>query len=305
MRVIITGGTGLIGRALAADWAKDGNEVVVLTRNPQRARGLPRGARSEQWDGKTGAGWAQFADGADAIVNLAGESIGIPPVPWTAEKKRRILTSRVDAGRAVVDAIRRAKNKPRVVLQSSAVGYYGLPGDMALTEDLPAGKDFLAEVCAQWEASSQEVEALGVRRAVIRTGHFFSRAGGLLPLAAMPFHFFVGGPLGDGKPWWPWIHYRDAVRAMRFLIENENARGIFNLAAPNPVTNAEFARTLGRALRRPAFFSAPAFAFKLILGEMAGLTVLAGQRAIPQRLQVAGFKFEFEKLEDALRDLYH
>ncbi len=302
-RVLITGGTGLIGRALAGHLLQNGFQVVVLSRNPSPAHGLAPGVQVERWDGRSADGWGHLANGAEAIVNLAGASIGIPPMPWTAERKRRIRASRVDAGRAVVQAVQASADKPRVVIQASGVGYYGLHGDEELTEGAAAGKDFLADVATEWEASTAEVEKLGVRRAIIRTGLLLSERGGVLAYLALPFKFFVGGPMGSGRQWQPWIHMDDHVAAVRFLIENDAARGPFNLSAPNPVTNAELARTLGRVLARPSFVPAPGFVMKLALGEMAELLLLGGQRAVPAKLENLGFRFRYTELEPALRDL--
>lgn len=300
MRVIITGGTGLIGRALAANLAFELYEVIVLTRHPERVTRLPQGVRAVGWDGRTAAGWGGLADGADVIVNLAGESIAAGW--WTEARKRRILESRVNAGRAVVEAVKAATHKPSVVIQASAVGYYGPHGDEEVTEATPAGNDFLAQVCREWEASSAEVESLGVRRAILRTGLVLSRAGGPLPLMRLPFYFFVGGPLGNGKQWFPWIHIADEIGAIRFAMKKTDAQGVFNLCAPNPLTNAEFSRALAKVIHRPSFMPAPSFAVRLMLGEMSTL-LLDGQREIPQRLQQLGFSFRFAEAEPALRDL--
>jgi len=293
MRIIITGGTGLIGRALAADLAGDGHEVIVLSRAPERAAGLPTGVRAERWDARTAEGWGALADGADAIVNLAGESIAgkgfITSRRWTAERKRRIRDSRLNAGRAVVQTVELASNKPRVVIQASGVGYYGPRGDEELTEEASPGQDFLARTAIEWEASTAPVEPLGVRRAIF-------------PFMLLPFQLFVGGSVGSGRQWLPWIHIADEVRAIRFLIENEAASGPFNLVAPHLLTNAEFNQVLGRVMRRPAFMRVPAFALRLLLGEIS-ITLLEGQKAIPRRLQELGFTFRFPETEAALRDL--
>ncbi len=300
MRVIITGGSGLLGRALTADLVSDGHEVIVLSRDPQRVTGMPAGVRVERWDGRTVEGWGHLADGADAIVNLAGENIAAGR--WTAERKQRIRQSRIDAGRAVVQAVERAARKPRVVVQASAVGYYGPRGDEEVVEETPPGDDFLARVAVDWEDSTAPVEAMGVRRAIIRTGVVLSTAGGALPRMLLPFKLFVGGPLGNGRQWFPWIHIADEIGAIRFLIENEEAAGPFNLAAPHPVTNAEFSRALGRVLKQPALFPVPAPALRLLFGEMATV-LLDGQRAVPRRLQTLSFSFRYAEVEAALRDL--
>jgi uncharacterized protein (TIGR01777 family) len=301
MRVLITGGSGLIGRALAADLARSGREVIILSRRPVRLTGLPAGVRAERWDGCTAEGWSGLADGADAIVNLAGENISSGR--WTDARKRAILESRLNAGRAVVAAVKAAAKKPAAVIQASGIGYYGPHGDEEITEETPPGHDFLARLAVDWESSTASVEDLGVRRAVIRTGVVLSTEGGALPRMLLPFRFFVGGRLGSGRQWFPWIHIADEVGAIRFLIENGAAGGAFNLTAPPPITNAGFSRLLGQQLRRPALLPIPAFALRLLFGEMATV-LLDGQRAVPQRLLQMGFKFRFPEVGPALRDLF-
>ncbi len=300
MRVIITGGTGLIGRHLSESLVRDQHEVIVLSRNPSNASKLPAGVRVERWDGQTAEGWGKLADGADAIVNLAGENIG--EGLWTTERKRRIVESRLNAGRAVVQAVEAASSKPEVVVQASGVGYYGNRGDEELTEGSAPGEGFLARLAVEWEASTAAVEPLGVRRAIIRTGGVLAREGGALPKMILPFRLFIGGPLGSGKQWLPWIHIADEVGAIRFLLENASATGPFNLVAPQPLTNANFGRELARVIRRPYYMPAPAFAIRLLLGEMASV-VLEGQRALPAKLLQAGYRFHFSDAASALRDL--
>ncbi len=306
MRVIVTGGTGLIGRALSAGLSSDGHEVIVLSRSPDRATGLPTGVRAECWDARTSDGWTHLADGADAIVNLAGANIagaGFFPSRWTDERKRLIRDSRVNAGRAVAQAVEQARRQPRVVVQASAVGYYGFHGDEELAEDAPTGNDFLAQLAgADWEPSTAAVEAMGVRRVIVRTGVVLDAKDGALPRLALPVRLFVGGPIGSGKQWMSWIHLEDEVRAIRFLIENEQASGPFNLAAPNPVTNAEFMRVLGHVLGRPSFLPLPGLAMRLAFGEVSDV-LLEGQRAVPRRLLALGFQFRFPDAESALRSL--
>jgi len=309
MRVIITGGTGLIGRALTESLAADGHEVIILSRAPGKAAALPQGARVERWDGRTAEGWGTLADGADAVVNLAGESIGgenmfaLIAKRWTPERLRLIRDSRLNAGMAVQQAITAARQKPRVLIQASAVGYYGLHGDTEITEETPPGADLLSRICLDWEAATADVEEMGVRRAVIRTaGVVMSLQGGAFPFMALPFKLFVGGPLGSGRQWFSWIHIADEVRAIRFLMDHPEASGAFNVCAPHPLTNAEFSRVLGRVMHRPSFFPTPAFAMRLMLGEKSTL-VLEGQRQIPKRLQQMGFDFRFPDAEATLRDL--
>jgi uncharacterized protein len=304
MRIVITGGTGLIGRALArslsGDGGESGHDVVVLTRDPDRVGTLPPGVRAARWDGRTAQGWSSLLEADTAIVHLAGESVA--QGRWTAEKKRRIRDSRVVSGAAVMDAIREAPVKPRVLIQSSAVGYYGGRGDEVIPEDAPPGRDFLSEVCREWEASTAEAESLGVRRAVARTGIVLAREGGALPVMSLPFKLMIGGPIGDGRQWFPWIHIEDEAGALRFLLERDDARGPFNLTAPHPVTNRELTKTLARALGRPGFLPAPGFALRIALGEMAD-SLLQGQRAVPSRLSELGYAFRWPVLEPALRNL--
>ena len=300
MRVVITGGSGLIGSAVAKDLGSAGHEVVVLTRDPSRMKSLPPGTRAVQWDGKTSQGWGTLLDADTAVLHLAGDPIA--EGRWTEEKKRRIRQSRVESGRAVLEAIRQAKSRPRALLQGSAVGYYGACGNEIVTEAHAPGDDFLARVCVEWEASTAEAASLGVRRPVLRTGIVLSQEGGALPKMALPFRMMAGGPMGGGRQWVPWIHIVDEVGAIRFLLEREDADGPFNLSAPEPLTNRDFSRALGRALTRPSFAPAPGFALRLLLGEMAD-ALLHGQRAVPQRLLELGYVFRYPEAAGALRSL--
>jgi uncharacterized protein (TIGR01777 family) len=306
MRVVITGGTGMLGRALSGNLAADGHEVIVLSRLPERVTGLPAGVRAGGWDGRTAEGWGHLADGADAIVNLAGANIAgehFFPSRWTEERKRVIRESRVNAGRAVVQAAEQASQKPGVVVQASGIGYYGFRGDELIAEDGQPGDDFGARLASQeWEPATAAVEGMGVRWVVMRTAPVLDADEGSLPRMLLPFRLFVGGPMGSGKQWLSWIHLHDYVRAVRFLIENEAAHGPFNLVAPEPLTNAEFGRTIGRVMGRPYYLPVPGFALKLAFGEVADV-LLYGQRAIPQRLLDLGFEFRFPDAESALRDL--
>lgn len=299
MRVLISGGSGFVGTALAADWLAGGHEVLILT----RGGGAPvaAGARALVWDGRTAAGWWSEADGCDAIVHLAGENIGAGR--WTRARKERIRRSRVDSGAALVDAVGRMRRRPAVLVQMSGVDLYGERGDEVLVESSPSGGDFVAGVVADWEASTAAVEELGVRRPVARTGLVLAANGGALPQLARPFRWFVGGPLAGGRQWLPWIHLADTVRALRCLAENPTARGPFHLTAPGIVRQRDFARVIGRVLRRPSFVPAPEFALRLVLGEMADL-VVRSHRCVPAALERLGFSFHFPALEAALADVY-
>ncbi|MEE8373324.1 MAG: TIGR01777 family oxidoreductase [Dehalococcoidia bacterium] len=300
MRILIAGGTGLIGRALSADLAGAGHDVIVLSRHPEKATGLPRGVRVERWDALTADGWGPLADGAGAIVNLAGESIAAGR--WTSKRKRCIRDSRLDCGQAVLEAVEAAAHRPGVVIQASGIGFYGDGGDNEVTEETPPGDDFLARLAVEWEGSTSQLQGMGVRWAAIRTGVVLSPAGGALARMVLPVPLLSARRFGSGRQWLPWIHMADEVAAIRFLIENEDARGPFNLAAPNPVTNAEFCRRLGEELGRPVRLPFPDSILSLLLGEMATV-LLCGQRAAPQRLIQLGFTFRYEDIGMALEDL--
>lgn len=301
MRIIITGGTGLIGQALTRSLVTDGHEVHVLSRNPARRKQAVADARLVQWDAKSAQGWGDLADGADAIVNLAGE--GIADGRWGKERRRRILQSRMDAANAVMEAIAAAARKPRALVQASAVGYYGPRGDEPITEATSPGSDWLSHVVWEWENSTAAAVRLGVRRTVARTGIVFSLHGGAFPKMKLPFDLVIaGGPMGSGKQYVPWIHLEDEVRALRFLIENPAAEGAYNLSAPTPVTYGEFATIMGQVMKRTSFMPVPGFALKAVLGDMASI-LLTGQREIPQRLLEQGFTFNYPELAPALRNL--
>jgi hypothetical protein len=299
--VLVSGGTGLIGRALAANLTGNGHEVSVLSRSASQAAEPHAGIKLVRWDGATPRGWEEALSSADAVVNLAGE--GIADGAWTPERKQRIRDSRVRAGEAIVTAIRASDRRPSVLIQASAVGYYGSRGQEPASEWDSPGTDFLARTCVEWEASTQPVETLGVRRVVIRTGIVLSREGGALSRLATPFRLFGGGPIGSGAQVMPWNHIDDEAAAIRFLIGSPTASGPYNLSAPNQVTNAEFGVELGRALGRPSLIPKPAFAMRLLFGEMAD-ALLEGQRALPTRLLAAGFTFRHPSLAGALRAIY-
>lgn len=305
MRVIITGGTGQIGRALSRELIDASHDVIVLSRRPGGATGLADGVQVVPWDAQSAKGWGHLVDGDTAIVNLAGANLAgtsFFPSRWTAERKRLNLQSRLDAGQAVIAAVEKARIKPFVVVQSSAIGHYGVRGDEVFTEDDGAGEDYMARITVDWEGSTASVESQGVRRVVIRTAVVLDPREGALWRLLLPYRLFVGGPMGSGRQGFSWIHPADEVAAIRFLIENDQTSGAYNLCAPEPLTNAEFGNVLGQVLRRPSWFPIPAFALRLAFGEVV-TTVLEGQRAMPKRLLETGFDFRFPTAEAALRDL--
>lgn len=289
-RVLVAGATGFIGRALVRELTENGYRVVALSRNAGASRGrFPDGVEVVPWDGRTAAGWARHADGSLAVVNLAGDSLA--KGRWTRAKKERILDSRTLPGAALLEAVRQARKRPLVFVQSSAVGFYGNSGDAEVDESSPPGAGFLAGVVRAWEASTREVEDLGVRRVIIRSGLVLGRGGGVWPSLVRPFQFYAGGPLGSGRQWLSWISLEDEVRAVRFLIEHDGLAGAFNVAAPRPLREGDICRLIGKSLRRPCWMPVPALLLRLLFGEKAGETLLVSQRVVPRRLAAAGFEF--------------
>lgn len=296
---MLAGGSGLIGRGLAAAWVREGADVVVLSRSAD-PKAAPPGARQVVWDGRTLGPWMQEVDGAEVVVNLCGANVG--EGRWTAARKRLLATSRLEPTRALVEAIERAGQRPEALLQASAVGYYGDRGEATLDETAPPGRGFLPELCVDWEAASAPVEGFGVRRVLLRTGVVMAREGGALAKMLPAFRAGVAGPLGDGRQWFPWIHVADAVAAIGWLASRHDLRGPVHLAAPERVTNETFTRELARACRRPAILRVPAFALRLLFGEMAQV-LLGGQRLRTDKLEAAGFRWDFPRLGGALADL--
>jgi len=301
MKVIITGATGFIGRSLCKALCND-YEVIALSRDAKRAsESLGGPIKVIEWDGRTTGSWLQYANGAMAIINLAGENIASGR--WNESKKAGILHSRTDSTRAVIEAIKQTDKKPAVVIQASAIGFYGPRSDEPLDEESPPGKGFLASVCQRVEGSAEQIEALGVRCVVIRTGVVLGRDGGAFEKLVKPFQFFVGGHLGSGRQWFSWIHLDDEIAAIKFLMENENLKGVFNLTAPEPVKMKEFCKILGKVLHRPALMSVPAFAARLAFGQMADEMLLSGQKVLPKRLLNTNFNFKYTNVKQALIDI--
>jgi len=295
VKYVIAGGSGFLGQALVRDLAGHGHEVVVLTRG--RAR-TADGVRYLNW---SNGSWRVEIDGANGVVNLAGA--GIADKRWTAARKQELRASRVNATRALVDAIRAASRRPAVLLSGSAVGFYGPQRDEgpALDESAPPGDDFLATMAVDWEAEAHPAAALGCRVVILRTGIVLAREGGALQKMIPPFNFFVGGPLGSGRQVMSWIHRTDWIEMAGWLLRRDDAVGVFNGTAPVPVTNAEFSKALGRALGRPSWLPVPGLALKVIVGEMAGPALLAGQRVVPKHALDLGFTFQYPEITSAMR----
>ncbi len=301
MDILLAGGTGFIGRALTEALTARGDRVTLLTRSAASAASAPAGTRAVVWDGRASGDWIGTADGADAVVNLSGESVA--GGRWTPARKLALIKSRVDSTRALVAAISQASRRPRVLVNASAVGYYGEVPEGEVPENAPQGRDFLAALCGQWEREALAAEPLGTRVVLARLGVVLARGGGALARMELPFKLGLGGPMGSGRQAFPWIHRDDALGALRFALDSGELSGPVNFVAPGAVTNAEFSKALGRALRRPALLPAPAFAVRLALGEMSSM-LLGGQRAVPGKLAVAGYAFKHPDIAGALADLY-
>jgi uncharacterized protein (TIGR01777 family) len=291
--IAVSGSTGLIGSALVDALVADGHTVRRLVRTERRRR-----PNDILWDPARQRLDADALDGIDAIVHLAGEPIG---QRWTASVRRRIRDSRIDGTRLIAKSVAALNRPPRVLVSGSAMGIYGDRGDEMLDETSALGRGFLAELAAEWEAEANRAAQAGVRVVTVRTGLVLSPRGGALARLLLPFRFSLGGRVGSGRQWVSWIGLTDTVRAIRYAVETPSVVGPVNLSAPNPVTNAELASTLGRILRRPAVFPVPATAMRLVFGEMSAGTLLASQRMLPRRLLDSGFRFSYPTLEASLR----
>lgn len=297
MKVAVSGASGLIGRALVSSLRADGHDVVVLVRR------TPRTADEHRWDPQHRRIDPGVLADVDAAVNLAGTPIR--PRPWTRGYKEMLLTSRLNATTTISGALAAAAaaepSRPRVLLSASAVGYYGDTGTRTVTETDPPGTDFLARLCVRWEAATAPAAEAGLRVALLRTGLVLSRSAMLVQVLGLIFRLGLGGRLGNGRQFWPWIALADEVAAIRHLL-TADVSGPVNLTAPSPVTNAEFTRELGRVLHRPTLLPVPGFALSLALGDFARSSILGGQRALPERLQESGFRFTHTELGPALRE---
>lgn len=300
--VIVAGGTGFIGRELLRALQAQRWNIVLLTRRPEAA--VPAGSPIQKvvWDGKTLGKWRHELDGAEAVINLAGESIAAKR--WTDKQKQKIITSRCDSTAVLAQAIQQCQRPPKLWINGSAVGFYGNVPEGEVTEESPRGEGFLAETCDQWEAAARPAQSHLERLVFLRTGIVLARGGGALEKMVPPFQFFAGGPLGSGKQWMPWIHRDDLVRIILFILEHREIEGAVNGVAPHPIRMKEFCSILGNALKRPSWAPVPAAVLKLLLGKMAEEMLLSGQKVIPKKIHQTGFVFLYPSLKEALRSIF-
>ncbi len=301
MNIVITGGTGFVGRPLCATLVRAGHRVRVTSRAPARAASQLPGEIEVVRPSSAGA-WVEAMRGADAVINLAGESIA--DGRWTARRKQALRQSRILMTRSIVDACRDLGSPPPVLVSASAIGYYGPHGDELIDETAPPGSDFLAQLCVDWESEALRAAEFGMRVVLPRIGVVLGDGGGALQRMVPPFRAFVGGPLGNGRQWMSWVHRLDVVALLVEAIENERMFGPINATAPDPRTMRDFSRALGAALRRPSWIPVPALALRIALGEMAGM-LLTGQRVVPAAAEAAGFRFCYPILGDALAEILH
>jgi uncharacterized protein (TIGR01777 family) len=293
MNILIAGGSGFLGTALA-NYLSPHHKIFILTRR------TPQAPHHIQWDAQTAHGWSHHLNNMDAVINLTG--YGLDHWPWTQRQKKRFSDSRVLPGLALAEAFEKADRRPGIFLQASGINHYGLHGDTIADELTPSASDFLAQLTIAWEDATKPIEALGVRRIITRNAVICARQGGLFPLLALPVRLFVGGKFGSGLQAINWMHIKDYVRAIQFLIEHETAQGVFNMIAPRATTNAEFMGSIAKALHRPYWLHLPKWLLQLPLGEM-NVTLTEGRPAQPKRLLELGYQFEYGELDSALKDL--
>jgi uncharacterized protein (TIGR01777 family) len=300
MKVLVTGASGRIGKALCDELLARGDEVVGLTRDPEKARAAGAQIAWHAWEPTLERPTAAAFEGVDGVINLVGEKIN---QRWTDEAKAKIMDSRKVATHNLAGAIESLATKPKAMVSQSAVGYYGNRGDEPLDESSAPGEGFDASVCVEWEKAAHEVEAAGVRLAIVRTGQVMETGGGILGELLLPFKFGLGGPLAGGNQWVPWIHLSDEVGILLWALDTESVSGVLNGTAPNPVTNKEWSKALGRALHRPAVLPIPGFAVEVKFGREFGKVAQGGQKVLPKRTEELGYAFKFPEIDAALRDL--
>ncbi|NUN69154.1 MAG: TIGR01777 family protein [Bacteroidetes bacterium] len=301
MKILITGGTGFIGSALRRYLSSTPNDLVLLTRGaPGMELTGSLTVKYVRWNPLERGTWEKEVEGCDAVINLIGKNVF--EQRWNPQVKQQVLDSRVVPTRLLVEAIGRAERKPSVLISASAVGYYGHRDDGIITESAQPGNDFLADLAVQWEGEAFKAEQFGVRVAVPRIGLVLERSGGMIGKMLLPFRLFAGGPIGSGRQYLPWIHMEDVVRGILFPLEQEGLKGVYNLTAPEPVTMKEFAKQFGSVLHRPSWLPVPDIALDVLYGEGAKV-IVSGQRAVPERLLAAGYRFSYPALRPALEHL--
>lgn len=299
MKIVLTGATGFIGMPLRDALIARGHQLIVLSLHSRGgvASEVRNGELFIPWDGRTAGDWARFVEGSDAVINLAGENLAAKP--WTSQQKQKILFSRIHATQAIVLAIEKAQKKPRCLISASAVGYYGDTNGKEVSEESLCGRGFLAEVCERWEAEARRAEVFGVRVVLPRLAPVLERNGGMLSKMLLPFRLFLGGPLGSGCQGVPWVHREDVIQSFLFMLENPSLSGPVNVVAPGAVTMKQFCAVLGKTIHRPSWFPVPAWALRLLMGEMADM-VLFSQQVIPRKLLQAGYLFRYPDLKKTL-----
>lgn len=300
MKVLVTGASGRIGKALCDELLKRGDEVVGLTRDPEEARAVQSQVTWHAWEPTLERPDAAAFEGVDGVVNLVGEKID---QRWTDAAKRKIMDSRRVATHNLAGAIEGLARKPKVMVSQSAVGYYGKRGDEELDESSAPGEGFDSSVCVEWEKAAREVEAAAVRLVIVRTGQVMETGGGILGELLLPFKLGLGGPLAGGHQWLPWIHLSDELGILQWALDTESVSGVVNGTAPNPVTNAGWSKALGRALHRPAVLPIPGFAVEVKFGREFGKVAQGGQKVLPRRTEDLGYAFKYPEIDGALRNL--
>jgi uncharacterized protein len=301
MKIVISGATGFVGTPLSEQLIRNGHELTILTREVRRTASRSARVRHVTWNPENEGSIVKEVDGSDTVINLAGEPIAAKR--WTRAQKEKILTSRVNATHVLARSVKQAKDKPRIFINASAVGFYGPRANETLDETAHAGEGFLASTCKAWEAHAIRVADFGVREVRLRFGVVLEMNGGAMQKLLPPFKMFVGGWLGSGNQWMSWIHRDDVVRAIDFCLTDDDVKGAVNVTAPQPVTNKAFSIVLAQVLQRPCLLPAPSIAMRLMLGEMAQELLLTGQRVTPKKLIDAGFSFRFPEIRGTLESI--